>query len=135
MFTCYPSNLQCICLHVILSNLQCICLYVIITRSGTGILLAVTIIYQYFEIFVREQVNNVLLSLTNYILVNQHFSSPILLCTVDLSFPLRAKWAAWVPYSSKSPPPTFATTVRLNFLSGRLQIVLAQILNNYKIPF
>ena len=24
-------------------------------RSGTGILLAVTIIYQYFEIFVKEQ--------------------------------------------------------------------------------
>ena len=25
------------------------------SRSGTGILLAVTIIYQYFEIFVKEQ--------------------------------------------------------------------------------
>ena len=27
----------------------------ILHRSGTGILLAVTIIYQYFEIFVKEQ--------------------------------------------------------------------------------
>ena len=30
----------------------------ILYRSGTGILLAVTIIYQYFEIFVREQVGH-----------------------------------------------------------------------------
>ena len=32
-----------------MSNLTFAC------RSGTGILLAVTIIYQYFEIFVKEQ--------------------------------------------------------------------------------
>ena len=32
-----------------MSNLICT------SRSGTGILLAVTIIYQYFEIFVKEQ--------------------------------------------------------------------------------
>ena len=30
-------------------------MYTIFSRSGTGILLAVTIIYQYFEIFVKEQ--------------------------------------------------------------------------------
>ena len=30
-------------------------IYTIFSRSGTGILLAVTIIYQYFEIFVKEQ--------------------------------------------------------------------------------
>ena len=30
-------------------------MYSIYSRSGTGILLAVTIIYQYFEIFVKEQ--------------------------------------------------------------------------------
>ena len=30
-------------------------MYHIFSRSGTGILLAVTIIYQYFEIFVKEQ--------------------------------------------------------------------------------
>ena len=30
-------------------------MYTFSSRSGTGILLAVTIIYQYFEIFVKEQ--------------------------------------------------------------------------------
>ena len=35
------------------------------SRSGTGILLAVTIIYQYFEIFVREQVRNLTVPITN----------------------------------------------------------------------
>ena len=39
------------------------------SRSGTGILLAVTIIYQYFEIFVREQVS--------YLLYVQNLNSPI----------------------------------------------------------
>ena len=33
----------------------CLCLCVGAIGSGTGILLAVTIIYQYFEIFVKEQ--------------------------------------------------------------------------------
>ena len=35
------------------SKFSCLCLGAI--GSGTGILLAVTIIYQYFEIFVKEQ--------------------------------------------------------------------------------
>ena len=34
------------------------CSHLCPSRSGTGILLAVTIIYQYFEIFVREQVGH-----------------------------------------------------------------------------
>ena len=39
----------------IIENLNMVHMFAI--RSGTGILLAVTIIYQYFEIFVREQVS------------------------------------------------------------------------------
>ena len=92
-----------------------------------------TIIYQYFEIFVREQVNNAFEVLALKLTICQ-FNSPLVHCAFfDLFYSPRAKWVAWVRYCSKSPPPL--TTVRLNFLSGRLQIVLAQILNNYKIPF
>ena len=38
-----------------LFRLQRIIMCLLYFRSGTGILLAVTIIYQYFEIFVKEQ--------------------------------------------------------------------------------
>ena len=37
------------------TGLNCTHYNVSLYRSGTGILLAVTIIYQYFEIFVKEQ--------------------------------------------------------------------------------
>ena len=42
-------------LSVYLSVCLSVCVFTGAIGSGTGILLAVTIIYQYFEVFVKEQ--------------------------------------------------------------------------------
>ena len=51
---------MCVCSDALMCALMCVCSDVCVCcagaiGSGTGILLAVTIIYQYFEVFLKEQ--------------------------------------------------------------------------------